>query len=795
MAEDALRVTLRVTSHPVQGVPITASPIIRRGRTIDNSVNYEITWYRGKSVWHCASPGCPRHRGKRSGIQLSRTASVPHADKDFSYCDITCLSYALRNPQTYEYLYAGAPAQRDFMRSSTLYHDARAQQAVPLAAAAQHSAQQYSPAAAAAALASAAESALLAPADVTPSSGAAATGASAAAPSGGSSSSEEWKVLGTGNTYTPVAEDVWHKLKVVVTVAGGQAEPASSTCPAVFPPPLPAPARPLAFARSLKSKQRAKLCLDDFSRLRQGLRKTPARCAPDSLRVVTYNILAELFATAQQYPESPAWALAWPYRFQLVLTELQTVDADIICLQEVQGNHFTKQFMPALERLGYDGVFKQKTREAMGEAGQVDGCAMFWKTARLRAKSSFTLDYNEAALRVFGERRNAATDHEPLLVKSLLSGAAPVDDSVAGTPSRHTARTRSAAGGEKGHRMLKRAMRDNVAQLVVFELLGAPARNSQVVVANTHLFWDPRFADVKLWQASTLAQQLARLCSDGQDMRLAPSRLILCGDFNSEPQTAVPRLLGINAEFGAPNSQLPPSAYPEDPEGLISLVGNLGHGLMLRSAYQSVLQREPAYTNFTSGYRGAIDYVWYDALAFEAVSVQAIPTRPALATIETAWLPNACYPSDHLCLVTDLRVRSPEDAMTQCEAVMRHSNASSSMMTGASGRSMSARPAMSGMPTLAPDASMSRQFMPMSGGASMPGVSAGVGSFAGGSVPMSQSSAVFSMGMDARMESGSARTAAMMHPGMIHQRWANGGPGVRTQAAPAPSTRSSLFRG
>ena len=48
-----------------------------------------------------------------------------------------------------------------------------------------------------------------------------------------------------------------------------------------------------------------------------------------------------------------------------------------------------------------------------------------------------------------------------------------------------------------------------------------------------HLFWDPAFNDVKFVQTYELLLQLNNL------MNPAPLPLILCGDFNSEPVSAV----------------------------------------------------------------------------------------------------------------------------------------------------------------------------------------------------------------------------------------------------------------
>lgn len=78
--------------------------------------------------------------------------------------------------------------------------------------------------------------------------------------------------------------------------------------------------------------------------------------------VLTYNILADLYCTSQQFPSSETFSLQWQYRRQLILKELAMYDADIVCLQEVQSTSFHEDLKPEMERRGFDTVFKKKTQ-------------------------------------------------------------------------------------------------------------------------------------------------------------------------------------------------------------------------------------------------------------------------------------------------------------------------------------------------------------------------------------------------------------------------------------------------
>jgi CCR4-NOT transcription complex subunit 6 len=51
-------------------------------------------------------------------------------------------------------------------------------------------------------------------------------------------------------------------------------------------------------------------------------------------RVVTYNLLADLYATQHAYPDCDPWTLQWGYRAPNLLRELTDAAADVLCLQK-----------------------------------------------------------------------------------------------------------------------------------------------------------------------------------------------------------------------------------------------------------------------------------------------------------------------------------------------------------------------------------------------------------------------------------------------------------------------------
>lgn len=88
-------------------------------------------------------------------------------------------------------------------------------------------------------------------------------------------------------------------------------------------------------------------------------------------------------ATPEQYPYCAPWALPWNFRRRNLLRELVNYRADVMCLQEVQADHFENFLEPELAKFNYAGLHKCKTREFMGQYGKMDGCAMLYRRDKL----------------------------------------------------------------------------------------------------------------------------------------------------------------------------------------------------------------------------------------------------------------------------------------------------------------------------------------------------------------------------------------------------------------------------
>ena len=77
--------------------------------------------------------------------------------------------------------------------------------------------------------------------------------------------------------------------------------------------------------------------------------------------LVTWNILAPSFAHAHKYPWASPDQLSWEWRQARIVEQLAAIDADMICLQEVEVALWD-ELHQRLAKLGYEGILQQTSR-------------------------------------------------------------------------------------------------------------------------------------------------------------------------------------------------------------------------------------------------------------------------------------------------------------------------------------------------------------------------------------------------------------------------------------------------
>lgn len=324
---------------------------------------------------------------------------------------------------------------------------------------------------------------------------------------------------------------------------------------------------------------------------------TQQAAAGSVLRVVSYNILADIYAQTELskttlYPYCPPHALHAHYRENLVKKEVLGYQADLLCLQEVDKALFNYSLQPALDAFGYQGLFRLKGK-------QHEGLATFYRASRFQLLSQHDVTLGQAL----------ASD--PLHTHLLQD--------VAANPSVQE----------------KVLHRSTTLQVCVLQSLEDPSR--KVCVANTHLYWHPKGGHIRLIQIAVAFRHLQQITSE-----LHPNTpIIFCGDFNSAPSSGL-------YDFVTKGSILPDhqdwTSNGEEEQCRMALT----HSFKLGSACG-----EPAYTNYVGGFQGCLDYIFMDEDALEVDRV--IPFPPHEEITRHLALPSVSHPSDHIALVCDLK--------------------------------------------------------------------------------------------------------------------------------------------
>ena len=197
--------------------------------------------------------------------------------------------------------------------------------------------------------------------------------------------------------------------------------------------------------------------------------------------LMTYNILSQdLISNFKElYYHCSSSSLNWTHRGERICKELKEANPDIICLQEVNFKHYHQYYKPFLTNQGYSGLYKKKT------GLRKDGCALYYKTNKFTLSKSVELEFYRKDLNYLLNRDNVA-------IIGVLS------------PKRFK--------NKKPY--------------------------SKLILATTHLLFNPNRGDIKLAQLRLLLAELDRVVSlyakANQDSQLS---VILCGDMNTQPNS------------------------------------------------------------------------------------------------------------------------------------------------------------------------------------------------------------------------------------------------------------------
>jgi len=338
------------------------------------------------------------------------------------------------------------------------------------------------------------------------------------------------------------------------------------------------------------------------------LDRTPPGPADLRFRVLSYNVLAQNLLQGHHYlyRDTPTQALEWDYRWAGLRREVVDLAPDIVCLQEVQFRE-PDYFTSSYLPFFTSRGYRHVSKPRTGD--KKDGCVIFFRGDIFDLDCVSEMEYRIPRVQVLDR------DNVGLVCRLVPRGAA-----------------------------------------------GA------LVIATTHLLYNPKREDIRLAQTALLLAEVDRLATRPAGELGGYLPTILTGDLNSDPSSLVYQLLATGAVSyqGACTSRgrrpLPSKLLP-DALGLSDSCqwqvkleqrgqgekfqvgsGGLHHGLGLMSAYPPA----PGVSTHQDSWT-LVDYIF--SSRHPALSLRGRLSLPSPAQAER--LPSLASPSDHLPLVAD----------------------------------------------------------------------------------------------------------------------------------------------
>lgn len=228
---------------------------------------------------------------------------------------------------------------------------------------------------------------------------------------------------------------------------------------------------------------------------------TRTKTANDEFRIVTYNILADMYsdsktAREQLFKYCPEKYLKMDYRKHLILKELIGYNADLICLQECDQSVFQKHLESALKmRSNLNGLMALKSKLE-------EGCVIF---------------YNDDKFRLIKE---SSTKISELINKDSFKNLKKIMDDNFQLRGRFE-------------------VRPNILQTVALQSKDDP--DNLVLLFNTHFYFHPDSDHIRLLHGCLIMKEIEDLINEFSRSykKVIP---IVAGDFNSCPEFGVYKL-------------------------------------------------------------------------------------------------------------------------------------------------------------------------------------------------------------------------------------------------------------
>ncbi|KAL7067376.1 endonuclease/exonuclease/phosphatase family protein [Cryptosporidium serpentis] len=222
----------------------------------------------------------------------------------------------------------------------------------------------------------------------------------------------------------------------------------------------------------------------------------------ERIRLVSFNILADIYAQTpkaltEMYISCPQYALQSQYRRSLIIQELIDLDADILCLQEVQPSIFVQFYQPILAYYNYNGSIAERDKEK-------SGVATFMKKDKFNIINSYCIHFNSRFIENYPDLVEKISIMWPHFFTNLFY---------------------------------------NISTVYQFTIAES-VYGSMYLVINTHLFYHPNGGHVRILQIKLLmdlVKEYLEIIKQNYPGKIVYT--LLLGDFNSLPNSGSRRLL------------------------------------------------------------------------------------------------------------------------------------------------------------------------------------------------------------------------------------------------------------
>jgi mRNA deadenylase 3'-5' endonuclease subunit Ccr4 len=247
----------------------------------------------------------------------------------------------------------------------------------------------------------------------------------------------------------------------------------------------------------------------------------------------------------------------WKARRAMFQRVLSAARADVVCLQEIDVEHWPSFWRPLLHDLGFVSHFSisRENAEADGPSTRGHGIVIAWSSAVFGTQP---WAFEEVHLMNLTEDGGAQEEGvRPLVVDGVsvvpapALGAAPVP-SPSPSPSPSSSPSPSPASPDstsvppetppESSTTAAPAVRPELAVTKVIQVLTLRHVESQreVVVTNMHMFWNPRYNYVRFRHLLALVRAAHRARTAGTSTSSSPARgLLMAGDFNLMPESFI----------------------------------------------------------------------------------------------------------------------------------------------------------------------------------------------------------------------------------------------------------------